>query len=123
MTERFEEYLVYTNPILEENDLNHLRSFATAAVITSLIQSQKRRAAISVAKEKHGSARKARKRPLLYPISTIVLAKVLNCSQMQASRLRTDAVKAGYLDMRKPRLITTGIKVSEYQLQKLAYMC
>ena len=103
--------------VLTLEDLNHLSQFAAAAVITSLINSQKARY-IDLAANKYATnkkvATKLNRRRVFFPISTHILAKILKCSVTHASRLRREAVKLGYLEMKKSKPIATGVPVQEY---------
>ncbi|MBA7522690.1 hypothetical protein ES705_14810 [subsurface metagenome] len=107
------EFYRLTSAELSFNDLQYLHEFAVAAIITSLINGQKRKIKIRAVhnQDKSGTIPPGS----FFPISTHVLANVLNCSIMQAWRLRKEAVKLGYLKMRKPKPVPIGVHITDYQ--------
>ena len=104
-----------------KDEINDFKTFAAATIITSLINSQKRKykeapeSAVHI-KHAHTLQRtyKPKRTPLYFPISTEVLAKIINKQVSTAWLYRKLAHKAGYIDMKKSRPTATNTHVRYY---------
>ena len=104
----------------DPKEIRKFKAFIIGAVIGYLVNSQK--------KDRRHEPKKTRKycskpgrHPSYFPISSEVLANILNVSQSTAHSYILLAKNAGYIRMKKNNLEPTGISVSHYQGIKRTY--
>ena len=98
----------------DPKEIKKFKAFIIGAVIGYLVNSQKKDRRLEPKKAHYNRSRPGR-HPSYFPISSEVLANILNVSQPTAHRYIELAKKAGYIRIKKNNLIPTGISVKHYQ--------
>jgi len=104
----------------DPKEIKNLKAFIIGALIGYLVNSQKKRERLEPKKARKHRSKHGRPSSF-FPISSEVLANILNVSHVTALKYMTLAKKAGYIRIKKNNLEATGIHVKHYQAYKKTF--
>jgi len=104
----------------DPKEIKQFKAFIIGSVIGYLVNSQKKDRRLEHQKARYNRSMPGR-HPFYFPISSEVLANILNVSHVTALKYMKLAKKAGYIRIKKNNLEPTGVHVSHYQAYKRTF--